>query len=133
MQKNKSIKYGVIINLIKCALIGVVATLVGVVCFAIALKFANISSTLIAYINNIIKILSIFVMVLCLKRKSDERLLIRSIFVGIIYAVLSFSVFSILNGKFDFNMSLIYDILFAVCVSILGSITINMLKRKTVW
>ena len=130
MQKIKSINFGGVLTLIKCALIGIVCSLLGTVIFAFVLKFANLSSTFISYINDIIKVFSIFIMVMCLKRKSGEKLLVKAVFSGIIYAVLSFVLFSILNGSFSFDLTILYDLLFALIVSAICSVIINILSRK---
>ena len=131
MQKLKSFNWSGILNVIKCCLVGIVTTLIGIVFFAIVLKFADFSSTIINYVNNVIKTLSIFIMVLCLKRRGEDKLLIKSIIAGTLYSLLSFIVFSIINGGFDFNLSLLYDLLFAVIVSVIAAVIINItFKRK---
>ena len=131
MQKLKSFNWSGILNVIKCCLVGIVTTLIGIVFFAIVLKFADFSSTIINYVNNVIKTLSIFIMVLCLKRRGEDKLLIKSIIAGTLYSLLSFIVFSIINGGFDFNLSLLYDSLFAVIVSVIAAVIINItFKRK---
>ncbi len=132
MQKIRSIKMDGFLNLIKCALIGIITTLIGTVIFAVVLKFANLSSNFIGYINNIIKVFSIFIMVMCLRRKSSEKLMFKSIFVGLIYAILSLVLFSILNGQFNMNISFLYDLLFVVIVSIVATIIINLINHKSV-
>ena len=108
MQKIKSINLGGLLNIIKCCLIGIVATLLGTVIFAVTLKFANLSSKAIAYVNDIIKIFSIFIMVMCIRRKDNNRLLLKSIFAGIIYALLVYIVFSILNLFLIYRFYMIY-------------------------
>ena len=130
MQKIKSINFSGVLALIKCALIGIVCTLLGTMIFAFVLKFANLSNTFISYVNDLIKLFSIFIMVMCLKRKSEEKLLVRSIVAGIIYAILSFILFSILNASFVFDMTVIYNLLFAIIVSMICSVIINILSRK---
>ena len=130
MQKIKSINFGGVLTLIKCALIGIVYSLLGTVIFAFVLKFANLSSTFISYINDLIKVFSIFIMVMCLKRVSGEKLLFKSLIAGVIYAVLSFILFSILNGKFAFDLTIIYNLLFALIVSAICSVIINIISRK---
>ncbi len=132
MQKMKSINWSGVINLIKCCLIGIVATLIGVVIFAFVLKFANLPSTFVCYINDTIKGFGIFITILCLKRIDDGRLLLKSIFAGLIYAVLCFVIFSILNGRFNLNLAFLYDLLFAVIVAVISAVIINLLKHKTV-
>jgi len=132
MQKIKSFNFSSILSMLKCCLMGIVVTLVGIVIFAVVLKFADINSTTISYINDVIKGVSIFVMVLCLKKANSDKLLIRSGVGGLLYAGLSFVVFSILNGGFSFNLSFLYDLIFAMIVSVIASIIINVLKRKNV-
>lgn len=130
MQKNKSLKLGGVFNLIKCALIGIVASLIGTVIFAVVLKFANLSSAFISHINNLIKVFSIFIMITCVKKQSGEKLLLRAIVAGIIYSLLSFVIFSVLNGGFNFDITLLYDLLFSLIVSVIVTIIINLLTRK---
>ena len=116
---------------IKIALVGIISTLVGILIFSVILKFVDMSSTVISYINDVIKALSIFIMVLILKKLDGERLLIKSIIAGLLYAILCFIVFSILNGSFAINMSLVFDLFFAIAVSVIATIIVNTLKRKS--
>ena len=118
---------------IKIALAGIISTLVGILIFSFILKFVDMSSTVISYINDVIKALSIFIMVLILKKLDGERLLIKSIIASLLYAILCFIVFSILNGSFAINMSLVFDLFFAIAVSVIATIIVNTLKRKTLW
>ncbi|MBQ9796060.1 MAG: TIGR04086 family membrane protein [Clostridia bacterium] len=129
MQKTK-FNFSGFLSIIKCVLIGIIATLIGIVIFSVVLKFADISSTIISYVNDIIKAFSIFIMVTCVKRKNGDKLLLKALFAGAIYAVLSFVVFSILNGAFVFDLSFVYDLLFAVIVSAIVSVIINILNHK---
>lgn len=130
MQKLKSLNWSGAVCVIKCCLIGIVVTLVGIVAFAVVLKFADLSTKVIGYVNDVIKALSIFVMVLLLKKCSGEKLLLKSIFGGVAYAVLSFVIFSILNGSFGLNLSVLYDLLFAVIVAVIASVIINLLNKR---
>ena len=131
MNKIKSINWNNVFKLLKCALVGIVATLIGTVIFAFVLKFANLSSTFISYINNLIKTISIFVMITCIKRTFSEKLIIKSILAGIIYAIFSFFVFSIINGSFVLDLSFLYDFLFAEVISVVCSVIINLISPKT--
>ena len=130
--KSKSLNFSGLLTIIKCVMIGIVATLLGVVIFAIVLKFVDIPSKVVGYVNDAIKVISLFVMVLCLKKKNEGNLLLRSVFGGLIYAVLSFIIFSILNGGMVFNLSVVYDLIFAVVASIIVAIIVNVLNRKSV-
>ncbi len=130
MQKVKSVNSGVKGNILKSCLLAIVITLIGIVVLAFVLKFADLSSKTINYINITIKGLAIFVMILCIKKRNPEKLLLKAIFSGMLYAVLSFVIFSILNGGFVLDMAFVYDILFSVSVAIIATIIINVLKRK---
>jgi len=131
MEKVKSFKFSNLINIIKCCLLAILFTLIGIVILAVVLKFADLNSVAISYINDVIKAISIFVMMLCIKKSGEEKLLLKAILAGAIYAVLSFVIFSVLNGSFTFNLGFLYDLLFAIIVAVIVSIILNILKRKT--
>lgn len=130
MQKLKSINWSGFLNIIKCCMIGILITLIGLIVFAVILKFADLSSNSIGYINDVIKAVSIFVMILCIKKTNGDKLIVKSFFSGLLYAILSLIVFAILNKGFSFNLTILYDILFALIVSIIASIIINLLHKK---
>ena len=130
MQKVKSLNSGVKGNILKSCLLAIVITLLGIVVLAFVLKFADISSKTINYINIVIKGLAIFVMIVCIKNRNPEKLLVKAIIAGMLYAVLCFVIFSILNGSFVFDLAFVYDILFSVAVAIIVTIIMNVLKRK---
>ena len=129
MQKLKSLNLGVL-SILKYVLIGIVTTLIGIVLLAVLLKFVDIPSNVINYINDIIKALSIFVIVLLIKKQGTNNLFIKAILGGIIYYVLSLIIFSILNGGFSFNVSIVYDLIFAVIVSVISTIIINLTRKR---
>ena len=131
MEKVKSGKASEIISIIKSCLLGLVITLIGTVILAVILKFADIPSKIVSYINDIIKALSIFFVVLMLKKSTDEKLLLRSVIAGVVYGLLSFVVFSILNGGFTFNVSIVFDLLFAVIVAVVAAIIFKLTSKKT--
>lgn len=132
MSKLKSLNFAGVLSIIKSALLGVIFTLIGVVIFSVILKFVDVSSALMSYINDAIKAVSIFLMVLNLKRKNGDKLLIKSIFSGLVYAIISFVVFSLLNGSFMLDISFVFDLLFSVAVSAIVSVIVNVLNRKAV-
>jgi len=131
MQKTK-LNFQGLFSVIKCCLLGIVFTLVGTVVLAVVLKFVDISSGIIDYINNAIKGLSIFFMLLCMRKVNNERLFSRSILAGLLYAGLSFVIFSALNGGFIFDLSIVSDVVFALIVSIISAVIINLFQKKSV-
>ena len=132
MQKNKLLNNNKILQIIKCCLLGIIVTLLGIIVFAFVLKFVDLSAKAISYINDLIKILAIFITINCIKKTNGNKLLYKAMLAGIIYALLTFIIFSILNGGFVFNLSILYDLLFAIIVSIVVSVIINILGNKKV-
>lgn len=131
MHKIKSLNFSSFLSIIKCCLLGIVTTLIGVVLFAVVLKFVDVPSIVVSYVNDIIKAVAIFVTMICIKKSHDGKLILKAIFAGILYAALSFVIFSIMNGGFTFNLSFLYDLLFAVAVAVIASIIVNLtFKRK---
>ena len=130
MQKLKSINWSGFLSILKSCLIGIVVTLIGIVFFAIVLKFADLNSTVITAVNNIIKALTIFFMVFFLKKSGNGKLIVKALVAGLIYAVLSFLIFSIMNGGFMFNLSILYDLLFALIVSVIAAVILNLTSKK---
>lgn len=129
MQKIKSLNFG-FMSIIKSVLIGIVTTLIGVVIFAVVLKFVDVPSNMVNYINDVIKCVSIFVVVMLLKKVDSQNLLLRAVAAGCLYAILSFVIFSILNGGFDFNLSILFDLLFALIVSVVAAIMVNLTRKR---
>ena len=132
MGKVKSFNLNWVVNIIKCCLFAIVITLVGIVTLAFVLKFVDLSSITINYINDIIKGFAIFIMMLRVKKYSSYKLVLKAVLAGFVYAFLSFIIFSILNGSFVFNLAFVYDLLFAVIVAVLITIIMNILKHKTI-
>ena len=130
MQKISSIKFNGFWGMIKCALIGVVATLIGTFVFAFVLKFTNLSSSFINTINNFIKAISLFVALTCATKLSG-KMIFKALFIGVIYSLSTFALFGIFNGRLSFNLGNVYDLVFAVITSVALAVIINLLSRKT--
>lgn len=129
MQKIKSIYFNKFIGPIKCALIGVVATLLGTFAFAFVLKFTNLSSSLINTINNFIKAISLFIAITC-ATKREGKMIVKALIIGMLYSLFTFVLFAILNGKAQFDLGVIYDLVFAVVTSLILAVIVNILSRK---
>lgn len=130
MQKIKTISFSGFLSMLKCCLLGIVTTLLGIVIFAVVLKFADVTSTAVGYVNNAIKGVSLFVAMATAKKVKREKLVFRSVGVGLLYAILCFLIFSILNGSFVFNASFVYDLVFAVIVAVIVSILLNVIGSR---
>ncbi|MGN0787837.1 MAG: hypothetical protein ACI4L6_02060 [Candidatus Onthoplasma sp.] len=130
MQKIKSINFSLILQGLKHALIGVVITLICTVVFALVLKFVDVPSVAVSYINDIIKAVSILVMVILIRKANDSNILLKSIGVTLLYSVLSLILFAIMNGGLKFGSSILFDLLFNLIAGIIIAIIVNITKKK---
>lgn len=119
-----------LLAIIKGSLIALCISLVGILIFAFILKFASISDKAIRPINQIIKGVSVLVGVFVAMRKVDKMGLVGGLLIGLVYTILAFVVFSILDGNFEFNLTLLNDLLFGgIMGAICGIIAVNVKRR----
>lgn len=130
MEKVKNTeKNNILLNGLKGSMLSVCISLVLILIFAFVIKLTSMSDTLIKPINQIIKIVSILVGTLFIVKKINQKGLLTGLTVGLLYSILAFVVFSILNGGFSFDVSLLIDILFgAITGAICGVICVNAKK-----
>lgn len=129
-EKIKNINLTTVANIVKASLIGVVVSILLVLVFAFVLKFVDLSSNTISIVDQIIKIISIFVAITILNKINGESLLVKGFATGVIYSIITFVVFSILNGGINFSIAIFTDILFSSLVGGACAITINLINKK---
>ena len=80
-------------------------------------------------VNQVIKGVSVFLGVFLGLKKSKELGLVCGLLIGFIYTIAAFLVFSILSGSFNFDITLLTDIVFgAIIGAICGIICVNIKK-----
>ena len=123
---NKKFSSPILANILKGSLIAVSISLILILLFAVLIKLTNIPDVAISPVNQVIKIISIFLgCFLCLK-KLPQKGLVTGSFVGMLYTVLAFLIFSLLGGTFSFNLTLLSDIIFATIIGgICGIMAVN--------
>ena len=116
-------------GILRGALISVSLSLMLILLFALVIKFLNINESWILPINQIIKIVSIFVGTLFAFNNKTKGF-IKGFAIGLIYTILSYLVFSILVGKFAFTLTSFSDMVFGGIIGgISGIIVVNIKKR----
>ena len=116
--------------LLKGSLISLSMSLILVLIFAFLLRFIAISDSLIKPINQIIKCASILIGTFIALKKYRQMGLISGLLIGVIYTVISFLVFSILDGNFEFGKTLVNDIFFgSITGAISGIIAVTFSKK----
>lgn len=132
--KTKSLgerKGGIVLSILKGALVALCVSLVGILMFAFLLKFTGISDSLINPVNQVIKGISVFLGVLIGMRKEKHMGLIGGLVIGLLYTIIAFLVFSILDGNFVFDRTLLNDIVFGGIIgAICGIICVNIKKSS---
>ena len=130
MKEKLKINPSSIVGVIKSSLVGVVASILMVLLFAFVLKFVDLNSSVIGTIDQIIKIASIFISVLALSKSNGDKLLTKGLIVGAVYSIITFIVFSILNGGIVFSVAIFSDLAFSALVGGSSAILLNLTKRK---
>ncbi len=119
------------VSVIKGSLIALCISLIGILLFAFLLKFTNISDGLIVPINQVIKGISIFLGVFIGLKNEKKMGLVGGFLVGLIYTIIAFLSFSILDGSFSFDKTLLNDVIFGSIIGgICGIISINIKKSS---
>lgn len=120
----------IILKGLKGGLIATAISLILILIFAFIIKIIGISDNLISPINQVIKTISILIGIIFALKDKQEKGLICGVVTGLIYTIIAFVVFSILNGCFAFDKSLFNDILFGAIAGAICGILIVNLKHK---
>ncbi len=124
-------KNKLLLSVLKGSLVSLCFSLVGILIFAFILKFTNISDSVINPVNQVIKAASVLLGVFIGLKKEKEMGLVSGLLIGLIYTVVAFLVFSILDGCFVFDRTLLNDILFGgITGAICGIICVNIKKSS---
>ena len=122
-------KNGTIKPIIKGVSVALAISLVAILLFAFLLRWTNISDSLIAPVNQVIKCVSIFLGVLFGLKKVKKNGIINGLLIGFFYTILAFLVFSLLDGAFNFDRSFLNDLIFSLVTgAICGIICVNLKK-----
>ena len=118
-----------VFSMLKGVFGAIIISVVGILLFAVVLKFADVSEMVIKIVNQVIKILSVFFGVkICLKN-NKEKALIKGFCLGGLYTVLSYLIFSLLSSSFSFGLSFVFDLLFAGVFGVIFGVLFANNKR----
>ena len=135
MKKQKEVSQknpNLFLMILKGALISLSISLLCVLIFAFVLRFIALPDALISPINQVIKGVSVLLGTIIALKKARQMGLISGLLIGLLYTIIAFVTFSILDGNFSFSLSLLNDILFGGIIGgICGIIAVN-LKKKTI-
>lgn len=121
-------KYYIIELIVAVAVALVVSLLLVLLCSFLVTMF-NIPVDIVPIITCGIKVISIVIGgLICLRRPKNGW--IRGALFGICYVLLSFVLFSLLGGSFEFGLKLLNDVaLGTVCGAVTGIIAVNVIRH----
>ena len=119
-----------ILNTIKGSFWGVAFSLVCILIFAFIIKFTSISENYIQPVNQVIKILSILFACFIIGKKVKKQGIFVGLLTGILYTILAFLIFSILDGQFSFGVNVLNDITFGSIIGMISGILCINLRNK---
>mgnify|MGYP001031213785 CR=1 FL=1 len=128
MEKAAKQNKSAVFEVIKTVIVAVIISLVAILLMAFLIKLFNISTTAIPIINQVIKGVSILVACLiCIKTPSNGW--VKGIVAGLLYIMLAFVIFSLLDGKFKFGLNILNDVAIgAISGMISGIIAVSIRK-----
>lgn len=130
MEKKISLKNSNVLIYTRAIFLGIIVSLIGLLAFALVMKFVILSDNFISAVNQGIKAVSLFIAIKYVSKFYTEKLIVRSLVIGLLYAIFAYLIFSILNGSFAFNMGTLTDILFAVITAFICGIIIKLLFNR---
>ena len=118
-------------GIVKGVFVALLTSVVGILIFAVVLKFVLLNDLTIKIVNQIIKILSVFFGVKVAIKDNKSNGVLKGMLVGSLYTIFSYLLFSILSNSFSFGLTLLIDILFSCIFAVIFGIILVNSKDKT--
>jgi len=116
---------------VKGIFFAVTITMVGVLAIAFGLTSFGLGETTIITAMQVLKVLAIFIGVMIVSRRLDNRAWLHGGLLGIIYTAVTFLILSIIaGGSFDIAEGFLFEAIFAVIVGIMSAILLRLRKRE---
>ncbi|MBQ7308186.1 MAG: TIGR04086 family membrane protein [Clostridia bacterium] len=118
-----------ILSLLKGLFVSILVSFIGILIFALIIKFFNIPQNLIKPINQIIKFLSIFLGVNSMFKSSINKNLLYAIILGVLYTIVALFIFNLLNSSFYIDLNIFTDSLFGGIAGLICGIISKILVK----
>jgi putative membrane protein (TIGR04086 family) len=100
----------------------IIFTIAAVLLFALIIKVFSVSDNAIMPVNQIIKILGVALCGFIIGRKCKEKPALMGALAGVIYVVVGFLLFSLVNGSFSPSLSLLSDAVMGAVIGLICAI-----------
>ena len=118
------------LEVVKAVIVAVVISLAGILILAFLIPALNISNNVIPIINQVIKGLAILVSCLIALRLPKNGW-VRGIVVGLVYVILAFVIFSLLNGaQFNFGLNVLNDVALGAVSGLISGIISSLIRKR---
>ncbi|MBS7400998.1 MAG: TIGR04086 family membrane protein [Eubacteriales bacterium] len=117
----KSISKGVL-----CA---VVVTLLFILGFALLVQLTGMSNQVITPVMQVVKVVCIFVAVAIAIKPAKSKGWLYGAVVGLLYMVLTFLIFSMIDGQFVIGVKALSDLLFQVLVGVVSAVILRLRNK----
>lgn len=118
-----------ILGVLKGVLVAVCISIVGVLLFAVVYKFVAMNGTTIKIVNQVIKVLSVLLGVNVALKGNKTKGAVKGLLIGVIYSIVAYAIFGLLSSTFAFNLSILYDAIFAGLVGLIAGVFLVNLKK----
>jgi putative membrane protein (TIGR04086 family) len=119
-----------ILSILSGTIVSIAITLVLILVFALLIRFFNINDSLIFPVNQVIKVISMLVGLIVVLKKTRSKGFLNGLLFGFIYYILSFIIFSVLQGSISIDVNNFIDLLLTSLMGgLIGLILINIIKK----
>lgn len=129
MEKSKSNMSNFWLCVIRGTIWALCIVMVAILLFAFVVKWAALGENVIDPVNQVIKIIAIFFGVWACLKKSYDKYLYKGMLIGALFAVLSFLLFSALNGSFSIDITFVWDLIFATAIGVISAVIAKILMK----
>ena len=116
-------------SIFKGVLCAVVATLLFVLGFALIVQLAGIDNRVISPVMQIVKVICIFVAVLIALKPARSKGWLYGALVGLLYMVLTFLIFSMIDGRFNLGINALSDLLFQTFAGLVSGVILRLRNK----
>lgn len=132
-RRQKQGRKELILQALKGAVMGLIVTIVGVLIFAVIIKESGAEDQLVSAVNQILKVVSIFIAAWIGTRSLTQGQIPAGILAGVAYVLLGFGVFSLIEGTLGDIPMLLADAAMAAVIGMLTALIFSKLgiSKKT--
>ena len=116
-------------SICKGVLIAVVITLLFILGFALVVQLAGLNNNVITPVMQVVKVICIFVAVAIAIKPAKSKGWLYGALVGLLYMILTFLIFSLIDGKFSIGLNALSDLLFQTLVGLVSGVILRLRNK----